>query len=585
LLVAGRGLVVLLAVRAPPPQFASARGDTLIFTDAFFQIAALLLLAAALGGLAVSLRQPLILAFVAVGVAVSPAALGWIGAREQVELLATLGISLLLFVVGLKLDLHLIRSLGTVAVTAGVGQIAASTAVGYVLAVALGLAPVAAIYVAVALTFSSTIIVVKLLSDKREIDSLHGRIAVGILIVQDIAVVLVMIGLTAIGAAAGTGGSRATALVAVLVKGAALLGVLGLLMRYVLPALLHRLARSIELLVLAGIAWACALAAAGDALGFSKEVGAFLAGVSIASTPYREAIGARLVGLRDFLLLFFFVSLGLQLDVRLLGAKLVASVVLSLLVLIAKPLIVLILMGMLGYRKRTGFLTAASLAQISEFSFILGALGVSLGHIDRNTLGLITLVGLVTIALSTYLILYAHPLYEWLAPRLGVFERAVAHREHTLDEAVHPLAADVILFGLGRYGGNLARRLRARGISVLGVDFDPQAVRDWRRAGFPAQYGDAEDPEFPATLPLAHARWVVSTAPQRDVGLALLHGLRAHGFRGRTALTAHSDADAELLRHNGADCVFLPFADAAEQAAETIAAGGGAVTRASGSTA
>jgi Kef-type K+ transport system membrane component KefB len=531
------------------------------------------LLAAALGGLAVALRQPLILAFVAVGVAVSPAALGWIGAREQVELLATLGISLLLFVVGLKLDLHLVRSLGTVAVIAGVGQIAASAAVGYALALALGLAPVAAIYVAVALTFSSTIIVVKLLSDKREIDSLHGRIAVGILIVQDIAVVLVMIGLTAIGAAAGAGGSPAAALVAVLVKGVALLGVLGLLMRYVLPGLLHQLARSIELLVLAGIAWAVALAALGDALGFSKEVGAFLAGVSIAATPYREAISARLVSLRDFLLLFFFVSLGLQLDVQLLGAKLVAAVVLSIFVLIAKPIIVMILMGVLGYRKRTGFLTAATLAQISEFSFILGALGVTLGHIDRETLGLITLVGLVTIALSSYLILYSHPVYEWLAPRLGVFERAVTHRERALAEAAHPLAADVILFGLGRYGGNLARRLRHRGISVLGVDFDPQAVRDWRREGFPAQYGDAEDPEFPATLPLAHARWVISTAPQRDVSLALLHGLRAHGFRGRTALTAHSDADAELLRQKGADRVFLPFADAAEQAAETIAGG------------
>lgn len=503
----------------------------------------------------------------------SPSALGWIGAREQIELLATLGISLLLFVVGLKLDLHLIRSLGAVAVTAGLGQIALSAVIGYMLAAALGLEPVAAIYVAMALTFSSTIIVVKLLSDKREIDSLHGRIAVGILIVQDIAVVLVMIGLTAIGAAAGAGGSAVAALLGVLVKGLVLLGVLGLLMRYVLPALLHQLARSIELLVLAGIAWAVALAALGDALGFSKEVGAFLAGVSIAATPYREAISARLVSLRDFLLLFFFISLGLQLDVHLLGAKLFAAVVLSLFVLIGKPLIVMLLTGVLGYRKRTGFLTGVTLAQISEFSFILGALGVALGHIDRDTLGLITLVGLVTIAFSTYTILFAHPLYEWLAPRLSWLERKTPYRELRLEESSRPLVADVIVFGLGRYGGNLARRLRSRGISVLGVDFDPQAVRDWRRQGWPAQYGDAEDPEFPATLPLSHTHWVVSTAPQRDVGLALLHGLRAHGFRGRTALTAHSDADAEQLRQKGADVVFLPFADAAEQAAEAIAGG------------
>ena len=526
--------------------------------------------AAALGGVAVRLRQPLILAFVAVGIAVSPSALGWIGAHEQVELFAKLGISLLLFVVGLKLDILLIRSLGVVAVTAGIAQIALSAALGYGLAAALGIAPVAALYVAVALTFSSTIIVVKLLSDKREIDSLHGRIAVGILIVQDIAIVLVMIGLTAVGAAAGAAGSAFTALIAVLLKGAVLLGVLGLLARYVLPTLLHQLARSSELLVLAGIAWAVALAALGDYLEFSNEVGAFLAGVSIASTHYREAISARLVSLRDFLLLFFFVSLGLQLDIQLLGAKLLAAIVLSVFVLIAKPLIVMILMGVLGYRKRTGFLTGVTLAQISEFSFILGALGVTVGHIDRDTLGLITVVGLATIALSSYSILYAHPLYEWLAPRLDVFERKVAHREQNIDAQAHPLAADVILFGLGRFGGNLARHLRGRGMSVLGVDFDPQAVRAWHREGLPAQYGDAEDPEFAATLPLAQARWVISTAPQRDVSLALLHGLKTHGYRGRTALTTHSETDAELLRQKGASVVFLPFADAAEQAADTI---------------
>jgi len=233
-------------------------------------------------------------------------------------------------------------------------------------------------------------------------------------------------------------------------------------------------------------------------------------------------------------------------------------------------LIVMILMGVLGYRKRTGFLTGVTLAQISEFSFILGALGVTVGHIDRDTLGLITVVGLATIALSSYSILYAHPLYEWLAPRLDVFERKVAHREQNIDAQAHPLAADVILFGLGRFGGNLARHLRGRGMSVLGVDFDPQAVRAWHREGLPAQYGDAEDPEFAATLPLAQARWVISTAPQRDVSLALLHGLKTHGYRGRTALTTHSETDAELLRQKGASVVFLPFADAAEQAADTI---------------
>jgi len=466
-------------------------------TNMFYEVAALLLVAAAIGTLALKLRQPLIVAFLAVGILVGPAALGWVQSHDQVDLLASLGIALLLFVVGLRLDLHLIRSLGPVALATGLGQVVFTSVIGYVIALLLGMDNLPAIYVAVALTFSSTIIIVKLLSDKREIDSLHGRIAVGFLIVQDLVVILAMIVLSALGVA----GERADGglwreIVLVLSKGLGLLAALGFAMRYVLPRLLHQLARSPELLMVFAIAWAVALAALGDALGFSKEVGAFLAGVSIASTPYREAIGARLTSLRDFLLLFFFISLGAQLDIRLLGAQLTQAVAFSLFVLIGNPLIVMVIMGAMGYRKRTGFLAGLTVAQISEFSLIFGALGVSLGHIGADTLGLITLVGLVTIGLSTYLILYSHPLYDRIAPWLGWFERRLTYREQQLEDGAVPAAPEVILFGLGRFGDNIARGLHGRGVRVLGVDFDPQAIAAWHRHGQGAQYGDAEDPEY-----------------------------------------------------------------------------------------
>jgi Kef-type K+ transport system membrane component KefB len=539
--------------------------------DVFYEIALLLLVAGAAGALAVRLRQPLIVAFIAVGILAGPDVLGLVRSVDQVALLAELGIALLLFVVGLKLDLHLIRSMGPVALATGLGQVIFTSVVGYFICLGLGFSPVASLYIAVALTFSSTIIIVKLLSDKREIDSLHGRIAVGFLIVQDIVVVLVMIGLSAFGAGEPTEG-LGTEMLRVLLYGLGMLAVLGVLMRYVLPALLHQLARSLELLVVASIAWAIALAAVGDLLGFSKEVGAFLAGVSIASTPYREVIGSRLVSLRDFLLLFFFINLGVHLDIATLGAQLGPALILSLFVLIGNPLIVMIIMGTMGYRRRTGFLAGLTVAQISEFSLILAALGFGLGHIDAETVGLVTLVGLVTIGLSTYMILYSHPLYERLAPYLTPFERRIPHREERIDGGAEAGAVDVILFGLGRYGNNIARGLRERGQRVLGVDFDPQAVADWQRMGHPAQYGDAEDPEFPAALPLGEARWVVSTMPQRDVNLTLLHALRNHGYRGRLALSAHSTLDADLLEAAGADRVLLPFADAAERAVAALAA-------------
>lgn len=537
------------------------------FEDTFHEVAALLIVAAAVGALAIRLRQPLIVAFIAVGVVAGPSVIGLTEPEGEIGLLAELGITLLLFVVGLKLDVRLIRTTGPVAVATGLGQVVFTSSVGFGLALLLGLDAVTSLYVAVALTFSSTIIIVKLLSDKREIDDLHGRVAVGFLIVQDIVVVLVMIALTASGA--GEDGDVATEIALVLLKGAAMIAGLALLMRYAITPTLHRLAHSAELLVLAAVAWGVGLAAAGDMLGFSKEVGAFLGGVSLASTPYREAIAGRLTSLRDFLLLFFFLELGAGLDLDGVGGQIIPAIVLSAFVLVGNPVIVMVIMGRMGYRKRVSFLAGLTVSQISEFSLILGALGVSLGHIGDDTLTLITAVGLLTISASTYAILSSHAIYERLAPYLGVFERdrdVYAGEEE--DEP--PLAVDVVVCGAGRYGGRIAEELHRRGHRVLVVDFDPRSVEAWREAGRPAVYGDIEDPELPAALPLADVRWIVSAVPRRQAGLALLHALDHHGYEGKVAVTVHHDDDADELIARGADLVLSPFADAADDAADAL---------------
>jgi Kef-type K+ transport system membrane component KefB/Trk K+ transport system NAD-binding subunit len=537
--------------------------------DTFSEIAAILLTAVVIGALGTFLRQPLIVSFIAVGVLVGPAGIGLVTQHEEIELLASIGISLLLFVVGLKLDFHLVRTIGPVALATGVGQILFTSIIGFFIALALGMTPLTATYVSVALTFSSTIIIVKLLSDKREIDALHGRIAVGMLIVQDIAVILAMIGITAL-AAGGTERIFTAEGLLVALAGLLFLGGIAALAVWVLPALTARISRSPELLVLFAIAWAVALAAAGEVLGFSREVGAFVAGASLASTPYREAIGSRLVSVRDFLLLFFFIDLGARLDISLLGVTLGAAIILSAFVLIGNPLIVMAIMSVMGYRKRTGFLTGLTVAQISEFSLILGALGLSVGHIDEEAMGLITTVGLVTIGLSTYMILYSHRLYEWIGPALGLFERRVAFRELATDAPVGEGTADVVIFGLGRYGSGIMAHLLERGRRVAGVDFDPDALARWRAAGVPVYYGDATDPELFEHLPIDHARWVVSTAPDLDASRTLLAHLRARGFRGRVAVSLRSAEEAEASELGHVDLLLRPYADAAEQAADAI---------------
>ena len=528
--------------------------------DLLIEFTALLVLAAAAGALGTLLRQPLIVSFLAVGIAAGPAGFDLLSENDAWELLSTVGIALLLFVVGLRLDTDEIRATGLVALITGLGQVLFTSVVGFGLTLLLGFGVTPAIYVAIALTFSSTIIIVKLLSDKREIDSLHGRIAVGFLIVQDIVVVLVMIGISAFGTGGDANPMREA--LEITAKGLAFVGGIFFAMRFLIPVVFRTLGRSPELLVLGAIAWAMMLAVGGEELGFSREVGAFLAGVSLASTPFRDALGGRLMSLRDFLLVFFFVVLGAGLDLSLLGEQVVPALVLSVFVLVGNPLIVMIIMGVMGYRKRTGFLSGLAVAQISEFSLILAALGVSVGHIEQDTLGLITLVGIITITLSTYLIIYSHQLYDRIQHLLSIFERRVAFAEESTQVA--DVRIDFVVIGLGRFGGAITQQLLDQGYRVEGIDFDPEVVRTWSKRGLAAYYGDVDDPEMGSMIP-THAHWVVSTLPQPDLGMHLLHTLHARAFGGRVALTAHTMTAAQTLHHAGADLVLLPFLDAATQ--------------------
>lgn len=537
--------------------------------DIFTQVAVLLFFAACVGAVGIRMKQPLIVAYIAVGIIAGPSVLSLVSVNDQVDLLAKLGITLLLFIVGLKLDFHIIRTMGPVALATGLGQVIFTSVVGYIIAVSLGMAPLSALYVAVALTFSSTIIIVKLLSDKKEVDSLHGRIALGFLIVQDLVVVLVMIGLNTLNGSVENSSAFLTTL-GVLVKGLGFLVVVVLIARYVFPRLLRLMSQSTELLVMFGIAWAVMLAMLGDALGFSKEVGAFVAGVSLASTPYRDALGARLVSLRDFLLVFFFIDLGARLDLSLLGAQVGDAIIFSLFVLIGNPLIVMAIMGVLGYRKRTGFLAGLTVAQISEFSLILAALGLSLGHISPEIMGLITLVGLITISASTYMIIFSYPLYERLAPWLGIFERKNPFRETSQVDVSGEGQDNIILFGSGRYGTGIARSLREQGCKVSIIDYNPELVHKGDHMGLPVIYGDVEDPEFITSLPLSNAHWVVSTVRDEHASCAMIHVLRENNYSGYIAVTAHDPAEANRLKLVGADLVLVPYADAAYEAASRI---------------
>ena len=531
----------------------------IIHSHPFYEFAILLLISAILASIGKILKQPIIISFIAVGILIGPELLNVLQSREQVEIMAEIGIAILLFIVGLKLDINLIKSTGPVALITGIGQIVFTAGFGYLIAIALGFSQVHSIYIAVALTFSSTIIIVKMLSDKNEIDKLHGQIAMGFLIVQDIAVIITMIVLSAFGET-GEGGNIGNELLLVLLKGLAFIAVVVILIKFAIDSALRKLAKNKELLLLSSIAWAVSLAAIGDYLGFGLEVGAFVAGMSLASTHYREIISGRLESIRDFMLLFFFINLGADIELSILGDQFIPAILFSLFVLIGNPIIVMILMGIMGYKKRVSFLAGLTVAQISEFSLILAALGMSNGHIDEETLGLITLVGLITIGLSTYIILYSGPIFEKISPLLSIFEKKNPSKgnENEKSETI-----DYIIIGVGSFGQHLAENLLEKNFNIMIVDFDPEVVNYWLDKGIKAEYADAQDPELPQILPVKDTKNIISTSVDTETNIRLLKFMKEKGFEGNIITLAQTDEDEDLLKENGSQKVLRPFKEAA----------------------
>lgn len=532
----------------------------------FEQIALILVLAAVGGGLAKLLRQPVLVAYIIVGILAGPAALGLVSTGESIEVFAKIGIAILLFLVGLKLDIHSIKMTGTVALLAGVGQVVLTAALSFGISMALGFGAVPSIYIAVALTFSSTIIVIKLFSDKRELDQLHGRIAVGILIVQDLLVIISMIVVASLGQAGQV--SATETVVRTVVGGVLFLGGVILISRFIIPRILDWLAKSQELTLLFGVAWAIALAAVSYALGLSLEIGAFVAGVALASTPYRESLGARLVSLRDIMILFFFIELGVSLSFDSALQQLVPAIVLSVFVLLAKPVIVMVIMGILGYRKKVSFRVGVALAQISEFSLILIALGYSLGQVDESILGLVTLVGIITITISTYFIAYTQPIFDRLAPLLSIFERRQPESHGEEDRQEHPY--DAIIIGAGRLGGEVARGLAARHANLLVVDYDPHALRHIAGPNIATLYGDVSEPDFAASLPFHETESVICAVPSPSTNLVLLQTLRRYDFEGGICLTAMDTRTADMLSEYGDVRIIRPYSVAAQSVVSQV---------------
>ncbi len=517
--------------------------------EVFLEISLIIAIAAAIALVMQLLRQPLVLGHIITGIVVGPAVLNIIHSKEAIEVFSHLGITALLFIVGLSLSPRVIREVGKVALIAGLGQVIFTTAIGYGIGAAFGFAPMVSLFLAVAFTFSSTIIISKLLSDKHDTNKLYGKIAIGMLLVQDVAATVVLIAI----ASSAAGGGVASVLINTAFKGILVGGSLYITGIYILPALTSVFAKSQEFLFLFSIGWGLGIAAIFYVLGLSVELGALAAGITLASSPYHYEISAKMKLLRDFFIVMFFVLLGSQLSAPNIMEFFWPILAFSAFIIIGNPLIVMIIMGLMGYAKKTSFRAGLTMAQISEFSLIIIILAIQAGYIPAEYLTLATIVGIVTIAASAIMIICIDKLYYFFAPILGIFER-----KHVIPARERKETYDIILFGCHRVGSDFLPSVLKLKQSYLVIDFDPQVVEDLKKRGIHAMYGDAEDNEMLEEIRLDKTKMVISTIPDFEANAFLVSKIRKVNKRAVIITIAQRIKEAQKFYGDGASYVVMP---------------------------
>lgn len=433
---------------------------------------------------------PSIVAYILAGLALGPLT-GLLSVSETVHLASEVGIALLLFLVGLELSLDKVKDVGRLAFSAG-GLQMAITGVGFFLvSLALGFSTSDAFFLSVALSFSSTVVVVKLLAQKGDLDSMYGRGSVGILLVQDLVVILVLTFVAGLGRGGGLEPGDVLKGLGLAFSGmTVLLVVAGGAARWVLPPLFRWISRSPEALFIWALAWCFLLIEGAEALSLSLEMGAFLAGMTLAQLPYSNEMRRRVESLMNFFVAVFFVTLGVQMNLGDLRAVWVPALAFSALTLVGKPLLLVAILPRLGMDGGSSARAGLTLAQSSEFSFILAALALSAGLIDPELLALLSLVGLLTMGASSYLVLHSDTLGPWLlrfARRVpGLVPRDGVEREPVSGDAAeaaeqgreaHALSGHIIIVGMNSLGRRLARELTEREETVLALDSDPRKLQ------------------------------------------------------------------------------------------------------------
>jgi len=514
------------------------------FSDPLFSIAGIIVLAAIFAFLAKYFKQPMIPVYVLAGIILGPLVLGLIKDMELIKSLSEIGIAFLLFIVGLQMDLKKLKEVGLFSAVTGTLQVVLTFILGFFVSVKLGFNEIEAVYIGLILAFSSTMVVIKLLSDKSKLHTLHGRIIIGILLVQDLIVIFALSLLNSF-----NNFSYLVVLTA-LVNGILLLLVAIFVNLVFLKRVFKFAAKSQELLFLASVSVCFGFILLAHYLGFSIAIGAFIAGVGLATLPYSFDIVGVVKPLKDFFATIFFVSLGME--VVFFNLKFEPLLYFLLIVILFKPLVVMLCASVFGYERRTSFLSSISLAQVSEFSLIIAAQGLILGFITQELFSMTVLLAIITIILTSYFIKHEEYVYEKVKKFLSVFEgmnvfkQDLGYKDENRNE-------EIVLFGCNRMGSLFLNVFKKLGKNICVVDNNPEIVKCLMKDKVECIYGDASNLEVFGKIN-KNVKLVVSTVPDEDLSLFLIR----HFKKKKVIVTTEHVSEALELYKEGAAYVIIP---------------------------
>ena len=525
--------------------------------NTFFQLALVLSLASTIGLLFYKLKLPLIVSYLLVGLLLSVTRIIDIGESPVFGVLPDIGVAFVLFLIGMELNLNEIKALGKPIITSAFGQIFTLTTVGFAVAKLLGFENTEAMFMGLGLAFSSTVVIVKMLLENKDLHSLFGKLSIGILLMEDLVAVSALMLISVSNASASAGNFSSWVITGFLLKAVVLFLTTFILSKFILNRVFKFTAQSTELLYITSITWCFLFTSFATLLGFSIEIGAFLAGVALASSPYHFQIQAKVKPMRDFFLTLFFIYLGSKASFNDFRQTLPIILIFTTLVFFLKPLVYLFFLSRFGFRKHTLFQTCIKFSHISEFSLIVLLVGVKSGLVAPIAISIMATVAVFSIAISSIWITHSKRFYKYASPIISFFEQK--GRSHYIEhKSEKELREHVIVIGAHRVGGPIVSYLHQNRIPFIVMDFNPTVIEKLISEKINVVYGDIGDPEITEVLQMESSSLIICTASDFADNELLLKTVKQENSRAKVVLRATNSEQADLLKALGADYVILP---------------------------